>query len=162
LPMQIRLQRFQPPQTTQTSFAGIDEVGCAVLLRPCLNRRSKTQKPGREAGASNLLSAGAIWKLREKSRASLRVTGEPVPGPGQASLDESWKDAWGRTGSSPAHPFGNLATIGGKAEGPWLCAPVSRRVCPFEDERRWDPGATPRLAPGDRHQDWQPPFAMEL
>src|SRR5947209_12449719 len=31
--------------------------------------------------------------------------------------------------------------------GPWLCVPVSRRVCPFEDERRCDPSRTPGVAP---------------
>src|SRR5262245_43828145 len=62
--------------------------------------------------------------------------------------------ARGRTGSSPAHPFGSLATsgtstslVGLNTGGPSLCAPASRRVCPFEDERRCDPGSTPRLAP---------------
>ncbi len=43
------------------------------------------------------------------------------------------------------HPFGSLAattptaaraTVPG-GEGPWLCVAVFRRVCPFEDERRW-------------------------
>src|SRR5262249_53917563 len=80
-------------------------------------------------------------------------------------------DAWGRTGSSPAHPFGSLAThlcsrtpsLAGSCQqcrvGPWLCAPVSGRVCPFEDERRYDPGRTRRLAPGGGHQKLAPPFA---
>jgi hypothetical protein len=34
-------------------------------------------------------------------------------------------------------PFGNQATFGsgvGYTEGPWLCAPASRRVCPFEEK----------------------------
>src|SRR5262249_40215524 len=37
----------------------------------------------------------------------------------------------GRTGSSPAHPFGNLATTGTTAEGPWLCVPGFRSGLPF-------------------------------
>src|SRR5262249_40879035 len=57
------------------------------------------------------------------------------------------EDAWGRTGISPAHPFGNLATIGPEAEGPWLCVPAFRRVCLFEDTRRCDPGTIPGLPP---------------
>ncbi len=32
------------------------------------------------------------------------------------------------------HPFGNLAAFRLTVEGPWLCVPASRRVCPFEDE----------------------------
>src|SRR5687767_5806616 len=38
---------------------------------------------------------------------------------------------------SPPNPFGNQATcgcFGGVTAGPWLCAPASRRVCPFEDD----------------------------
>jgi hypothetical protein len=50
------------------------------------------------------------------------------------------EDARGRTGTSPAHPFGSLAAIDESAEGPRLCVAAFRRVCPFEDERRWDPG----------------------
>jgi len=85
------------------------------------------------------------------------------PDQGERGGGVSQRHARGRTGSSPAHPFGSLATshtraslAGLIARGPWLCVPASRRVCPFEDERRFDPGATPRLAPGDRHQNWRP------
>src|SRR6266545_8290528 len=74
----------------------------------------------------------------------------PVPGrdAGVGFVDEANARGW--TGSSPGQPFGNLAATDRAvrtAQGPWLCVPVFRRVCPFEDERRCAPGATQRLAP---------------
>src|SRR5262249_35516830 len=84
---------------------------------------------------------------QRKQKASPHVTGEAGPRIGIRRLPLPRTDTRGRTGSSPAHPFGNLATTGrptevsdAPTEGPWLCAPVFRRVCPFEDERRCDPG----------------------
>src|SRR6266852_5247988 len=92
----------------------------------------------------------------EKSGTSLGVTGaEPVQGSGadgrSCAASGCRRIVRGRTGFSPAHPFGSLATTGAHAEGPWLCVAVFRRVCPFEDERRVgskrDAAACPRKPP---------------
>ncbi len=62
----------------------------------------------------------------------------------------------GWTGFSPALPSATRrpsARMVGWTKGPWLCAPASRRVCPFEDERcgAWQrAGARPR----PDHQNW--------
>ena len=95
-------------------------------------------------------------RMREKSGTSLGVTGaEPVQGSGadgrSCAASGCRRIVRGRTGFSPAHPFGSLAATGAPAEGPWLCVAVFRRVCPFEDERRFgskrDAAACPRKPP---------------
>jgi hypothetical protein len=57
---------------------------------------------------------------KEKSEASFGVTGSASPriGGERQHLVANKMHARGRTGSSPAHPFGSLATTGPMAEGP--------------------------------------------
>src|SRR5262249_49003917 len=65
----------------------------------------------------------------------------------------------GRTGSSPAHPFGSLATIGAwwnkgvppKAHS--FASPSFERFCPFEDERRFGSRQDAEACPRPRHQN---------
>jgi hypothetical protein len=77
------------------------------------------------------------------------------PNQEQTSFPFRERDVRGRRGSSPAQSFGSLATVNPKGEGPRLCVPASQRVCPFEEERRWNSGTTRRPTPDGRHQSWR-------
>jgi hypothetical protein len=121
-----------------------------------------------------------------KSRASLRVTSVPGPRIRQASGRRLRDRRLGTDGlftcpslrqpgdPSPFPDFFLLlhsilsARERGSGEegreqrqgvGPWLCAPVLRRVCPFEEERRWDPSKDAKACPRWRPPELATPFA---
>src|SRR5207245_858047 len=50
-------------------------------------------------------------------------------------------------GSPGCPPLRQRSHHGNKSQGLSLCVPRFRVVCPFEDERRCDPGETRKLAP---------------
>jgi hypothetical protein len=89
-------------------------------------------------GSDSRVRTSAGWSVRDRrSGTDGLFAGPPLRQPGclPNGKDCGWR-ALLLTGPPP-----------NTAEGPWLCVPASRRVCPFEDERRCDPGKTSRLAP---------------
>src|SRR5262249_36394067 len=94
----------------------------------------------------------------KKSRAPAHIPAFTGPGSGEsprlrAAGDDSGTDGlFARFVPSAVQPSGS----GNPQPELSLCVPRSRVVCPFEDERRFDPGSTRTDAPDNCHQDWQP------
>jgi hypothetical protein len=99
-------------QSIETRGASEMRQGGAAAPMATPRRRDGLAESGVTGGLAGMQERGC---RREKSRASLEVTGGPVPGSTASEFPPVRYRvlARGRTGSSPAHPFGSLATSSG-------------------------------------------------
>ena len=101
------------------------------------------------------ISSGRI--VEEEKGAEQVQTDRMAPAPDRDDLVQP-PVALGRGmdgGFARSPPLRQRSHHAGVRQGLSLCVPRFRVVCPFEDERRYDPGRLFGLAPENRHQNWR-------